>query len=429
MKRLEEPGALLASLRAGATVVLHSGYATPRGLTRVLARQAGAMPGARVVSMMPMGEAPYAQPGPASSLALYTFFPGKGLRAAFDAGRVQALRHPLSALPGLFDSGAWRADAVLLQVSPPDENGQVSLGISVDYMRAVLAQKPLVIAEINPRMPRTCGDSLLPVSAIGGFIDAEGGPEEAISPNADAVDEQIARNVAGLVGDGAVLQLGIGALPDRVAAHLGHLRRLGLHSGIISDSVRPLIESGALDNSAKRHKPGVSVTAMAGGSQSFYGWLHRNAAVEFHPCSVTHDARVLAEMDGLCAINSALQVDLRGQANAETVAGRRIALPGGLPDFATGARRARGGRSILALRSTAGKQAASSIVAALDTDVPTLAADQIDFVVTEYGVAPMHGDSLAARAAALTAIAHPDHRDALARRVKKETMALEGASR
>lgn len=417
MKRLENPDALLAGLREGTTIVLHSGFAEPRGLARMLARQACAMQGVRVVSMMPMGEAPYGQPGLASQLALYTFFPGKGLRAALDAGQVQALRHPLSAIPSLFDSGAWRADVLLLQVSSPDEHGRVSLGVSVDYMRAVLAQRPVVIAEINPRMPQTCGDTLLPVSEIDWFVEAIDAPEEAIAAPADAVDEQIARNVASLVDDGAVLQVGIGTLPDRVAAHLGHLQHLGLHSGIVTEAVRPLIESGALDNSTKRFKPGVSVAAMAGGSQSFYDFLDRNVAIELHPCSTTHDARLLVGMDGLCAINSVLQVDLHGQANAETVAGRRISLPGGLPDFASGARRARGGRSILALRSTVGRKAMSSIVAKLDTGDPTLKADQVDFVVTEYGVAPMHGGDLSMRAAALVAVAHPDHRDELARQV------------
>ena len=375
------------------------------------------MRGVRVVTMMPMGESPYAQPEPGSYLDLYTFFPGKGLRAAVNANQARALRHPLSALPGLFDTRTWRADALFLQVSSPDEDGLVSLGISVDYMRAVLSQRPLVVAEINPRMPRTCGDTLLHVSEIDWFIEAKEAPQSVEPARADAVDDKIAHNVAGLLFDGAVLQLGIGTLPDRVAANLTHLRKLGLHSGIITDAVRPLIESGSLDNSTKRFKPGVCVTAMAGGTQSFYDFLHRNPTVEFHPCSITHDAQVLAGIDGLCAINSVLQVDLQGRANAETVGGRRISLPGGLPDFASGSRRAKDGLSILAVRSTAGRNAASSIVANLDGNMPTLVADQIDYVVTEYGIAPMHVGNASNRADALIGIAHPDHREELARQV------------
>jgi len=199
MKRLDDPGALLASLPAGATLVLHTGFAEPRGLARTLAQHAAAMRRVRVVTMMPMGQAPYGEPEPAAHLELYTFFPGKGLRAALDAGRACALRHPLSVIPRLFDTGEWHADVLLLQVSPPDETGHVSLGLSVDYMRAVLAQRPTIIAEVNPRMPRTCGDTMLPVSAIDWFVDATEPPQDMATAPADAVDEQIARNVAGLV--------------------------------------------------------------------------------------------------------------------------------------------------------------------------------------------------------------------------------------
>ena len=419
MKRLEDPGAFLASLPADATLVLHSGFAEPRGLARALAQHAAAMRRVRVLAMMPMGEAPYAEPAPAAHLALHTFFPGKGLRAALDTGRVRALRHPLSAIPGLFSCGEWRADVLMLQVSPPDETGQVSLGVSVDYMRAVLAQRPVIVAEINPRMPRTCGATLLPASSIDWFVDATEGPQEMAPAAADEVDARIAHNVASLVRDGAVLQVGIGSLPDRVLGSLGHLRHLGLHSGIVTDAVRPLIESGALDNSTKRTNAGVSIATMAGGTQAFYDFLHRNPAIGFHPCSATHAAATLAGIDGLCAINSVLQVDLGGRSNAETAGGRRIALPGGLPDFATGARRARGGVSILALRSTAGKSGASSIVARLG-DTITLEADQVDFVVTEYGIASLHAGDAEARAAALLAVAHPGHRETLAQSFARE---------
>ena len=416
MKRLHDPGALLASLPEGCTVVMHSGCAEPQRLAREVAAHAAGMRGANLLTLMPMGQAPYGEPVPATQIHVATFFPGKGLRTALNAGRVRALRHPLSAIPGLFDSGAMKADAVLLQVSAPDETGHVSLGISVDYMRAVLGQAPLVIAEINPRMPRTCGDTRLAVSAIDWFVDAVDAPQEVAPTPADAIDEQIARNVAALVRDGAVLQVGIGALPDCVMGHLGHAKHLGLHTGIITDPVRLLIESGIIDNSRKRHFPGVGLTTMAAGTQSFYHFLHSNGAIEFHPCSLTHDAALLADIDGLCAINSVLQVDLAGNVNAECVDGRQISLPGGLPDFAAGARRARDGMSIIALRSAFGKHNASSIVPRLGTGTPvSVGYADVDFVVTEYGVAALRGLSTRQRADALIALARPEHREALAR--------------
>lgn len=416
MKPLHEIRGLPAVVRAGSTVVLHSGCAEPQFLARQLAEHASSLRGLNVLSMMPMGEAPYGAPGPAAELNVSTFFPGRGLRSALNEGRARALRHPLSAIPGLFDSGAIKADALLLQVSCPDQTGNVSLGISVDYMRAVLAQSPLVIAEINPRMPRTCGDTQVPVSAIDWFVDATEAPQEVPPAPADAVDELIASKVAGLVQDGAVLQVGIGSLPDAVLAQLGHLKHLGLHTGIVTDAVRPLIEAGVIDNSTKRRFPGVSVTTMAAGTESFYDFLNCNPAIEFHPCSLTHDATVLAGIDGLCTINSALQVDLAGNVNAETMNGRQISLPGGQPDFAAGSRLARGGISIIALRSSFGKQRTSNIVARLGPGTPaTLKADAVDFVVTEYGVAALQGKSVRERAAALIAVAHPEHRETLER--------------
>lgn len=416
MKRLNDLAAVLAGLGPGRTVVVHTACAEPLRLSRQLAEGAPALAGLNVVAMMPMGLAPYGEAGPASQLRVATFFPGKGLRAALNTGRARPLRYPLSAIPGLFDSGAMQADAVLLQVSPPDDTGHVTLGLSVDYMRAVLAQSLLVIAEINPRLPRTCGDTRLPASRIDWFVEAEGGPQEVPVVPADDVDRQIAHHVAGLVCDGAVLQVGIGSLPDCVLGQLGHLKHLGLHSGVITSPVQTLIESGVIDNSTKKRFRGISVTAMACGTQAFYDFLDGHPGIEFHVCSLTHGAAVLEQIDGLCAINSALQVDLAGNVNAETVAGQRISMPGGMPDFAAGARRARGGVSIVALRSSFGKQAASNIVARLDPASPaTITARDVDFVVTEYGVAALHGGSARQRAAALIAVAHPDHREALER--------------
>lgn len=416
MKRLNEPATFFAGLEGGVTVVIHSGCAEPRVLSRQLAAQAAAMKGARLLTLMPMGEAAYAAEAATAHLDVTTFFPGRGLRAAVDEGRARMLRYPLSAIPGLFDRGALKADVLLLQVSEPDDDGRVSLGVSVDYMHAVLAQSPLVVAEVNPRMPRTCGDSALHVSQIALSIDATEPPQPLPPAEGDEADRRIGQHVAGLLDDGAVLQVGIGSVPDQVLSGLGHLKHLGLHSGIVTDAIRPLIESGVIDNSTKARFTGVGVTTMAAGTQGFYDFLHRNPAIEFHPCALTHHREFLATIDGLCAINSALQVDLAGRINAERANGRQISLPGGLPDFAAGASRARGGKSIIALRSSFAKGTQSNIVARLGEDVPvTVGPDEIDFVVTEYGAASLRGKGPAQRAKALIAVAHPEHRERLER--------------
>lgn len=422
MKPLPDFGALLGRLGSGCTLVMHSGCAEPPMLAREVARNAVSMRGMHLLTLMPMGEAPYGEAGLVSQLDIATFFPGRGLRQALNSGRVRPLRHALSAIPTLFDTGAMRADAVLLHVSPPDATGHVSLGVSVDYMRSVLAQSPLVVAEINPAMPATCGDTRVPVDQIDWFIEG-GEPVQAVAPSeTDEVDARIARHVAGLVRDGSVLQVGIGSLPDAVLGQLGHLKHLGLHSGVVTDAVRPLIESGVIDNSTKHRFAGTSVTTMAAGTQGFYDFLHRNATLEFHPCSLTHAADVLASIDGLCAINSALQVDLRGNVNAEAANGRLVSLPGGLPDFAAGAARSKGGASIVALRSTFGREGASNVVAKLGSTTPaTVGASEVDFIVTEHGVARVRGASTNERASGLIAVAHPRHRESLERELHSQT--------
>jgi acyl-CoA hydrolase len=212
-----------------------------------------------------------------------------------------------------------------------------------------------------------------------------------------------------------VLQLGVGSLPERVLAKLGHLKHLGLHTGILGEGVRKLIESGAVDNSTKGVKAGVSVATMALGSTGFYTFLHDNAAIEMHPCAMTHDASVLHAVGNLHAINSALQIDIVGRVNAEWAGSRRVSLPGGLSDFARAAAMQPRGRSIIALRSV-DRHGASNIVSHLRTDVPcSLDSQHVDFFVTELGIASMRGHSATQRRLALAAISHPNHRDTLLR--------------
>jgi 4-hydroxybutyrate CoA-transferase len=411
MKPLADFQEIVAFLRPGSNVVLHSACAEPLYLASQLASHAKSLHDVRLITLMPMGEAPYAAPQTETHLSLTTFHPGKGLRRAASAGRVEVLRTSLGGIPRLFRDRVLKADVVMLQLSPPDENGRLSLGLAVDYMRAVLEQRPLVVAEINPLIPRTCGDTLIAETAIDFVTESRGPPQSMAAAKPDQIDQRIADNVAGLVRHGAVIQAGIGALPELVLARLGSLRDLGIHSGIVSDSLLALIERGAVTNARKKHFAEKCVATMAAGTQSFYAALHENPAIEFHPCSVTHNVDLIAELDGFCAINSVLQIDLLGRANAERVDDKIISAPGGLPDFARGATLAKGGMSIIALRATARDGARSNILAQLPKGAPvTVAADNIDCVVTEYGVARVSGLGAAGRARALIAIAHPDFR-------------------
>lgn len=419
MKLIEDIQEILPSLRPRSSVVLHSGCAEPRYLARQLADHAAALRDVRVYTMMPMGDAPYAA-APAASLPLVTFFPGRGLRKAATSGRAEVVRIALSGIPKLFQERAVRADVLMLQLSPPDEEGTMSLGISVDYMRAVLEQRPMVIAEINPSMPRTCGDTIIRDHEIGYIVQSRCPPQPVPPAEPEAVDRGIADHVADLIGHGAVIQTGIGSLPELVLGRLASLRDLGIHSGIVTDALMPLLEKGVVTNATKKRFQGRCVTSMAAGSQDFYNALHRNPAIEFHPCSLTHDVGVIAGIDGFCAINSVLQIDLGGRANAERVDGKTISAPGGLPDFAQGATLAKDGKSIIALRATSNGGSRSNILAELPADAPvTVTAAHIDYVVTEYGVARLRDLDPTGRAKALVAIAHPDFRAELNKHATK----------
>ena len=418
-RSLVDFGEVAQHLTPGASVVLHSAYAEPNFLAEELAQAGQALQDVCVYTLMPTGLTPYAAPELDGHLRLRTFYPGKGLRAAVNAGRAEIIRSPLSAIPGLFRSRTLKADVLLLQLSPPDAQGRMSLGIAVDFMRAVLEQDPIVVAEVNPAMPHTCGDSSIGIGQVDYVVEARTPPNTIGASVPDEIDKRIAEHVAGLIGHGAVLQVGIGSISDLVLGHLTHLRNLGIHSGIVTDAIVPLIQGGMVTNAGKRSFPGKTVATMAAGTQAFYDFLHQNPLVEFHPCDVTHGAELLAGTEGLCAINTVLQIDLAGQANAERIDGKTISSIGGLNDFAKGAVAAKGGRSIITLRSASRDAQRSNILADYPAGVPvSLGAADIDFVVTEHGVAAIRGLGPSELALALIAVAHPDHRPALRRSLR-----------
>ncbi len=419
MKQIGGLADILSLFTPGSTVVLHSAFAEPTGLGAQLAGHCQALSGVRVFSLMSMGTAPYASSKPAKALSLNTFFPGSSTRKAINDGRVQLWPERLSAIPPLFDSGKITADFLFLQVSAPDKDGNMSLGISVDYMRSVMMQNPIIVAEVNSKMPYTYGDTVLSADQIDYAIDATEPPQTIPLARHDDIDERIAENVAGLLEDGVVVQFGIGSIPDLTLSRMGHLRNIGIHSGLITDAIVPLMKAGVVTNATKREFTGKVVTTMAGGTQAFYDFLHTNPAVAFQPSSYTHNMDVLAGIDRFFAINSVLQIDLAGRANAERIGSKIISSPGGLPDFARGATASNGGASVIAMRSTALGGQASSIVPSLSPSAPvTIDADHIDYVVTEHGVAHIRGLDVGARAAALANIAHPEFRtDLLTRRI------------
>jgi acyl-CoA hydrolase len=345
------------------------------------------------------------------SVTLMSYGALGSLRALSRAGRLQVVACNYSALPKLFASGALPCDVGFVQVSPPDSDGNCSLGIGVDYVADAIAHTPVLIAEVNRRMPDTVGTARIPISRFSAMVETDRPLLEAPERAADQTERDIARHVAALVEDGDTLQLGIGSLPSAVLEALSGHADLGIHSGMISDPVVRLVDKGVITGAGKQIDAGVIVTGAALGTSDLYQRIPE-LPVEFRPASYTHDPGVLSQLRNLVAINSAIEVDLTGQVGAELRRGVYVGAVGGQADF-TRAASTTGARSIIALRSRSGGK--STIRAALQAGAVTTARADVDYVVTEYGAARLSGASLAERGRRMTAIAAPEYREQLER--------------
>jgi acyl-CoA hydrolase/GNAT superfamily N-acetyltransferase len=339
------------------------------------------------------------------------FFIGANVREAVHDGRADFMPVFLSELPELIRSRRIRVDVALVQVSPPDRHGFVSLGVSVDVVRAAVDAAALVIAEVNPRMPRTLGDSFLHIDRIHRLVAVDAPLYQHAREPLGEVERAIGANVASLVPDGATLQTGIGKIPDAVLAALAHRHDLGVHTEMLSDGVMELVRAGAITGRKKTLLPGKLVTSFVMGTQALYDWVDENPAIEMRPSDFTNDPFVIARNDAMIAINSCLAVDLTGQVAADTLLGRFFSGIGGQVDFVRGAARSKGGKAIIALPSTAKDGQVSRIQAVLDEGAGVVTSrGDVRYVVTEHGVADLWGKNIRERSLALVAIAHPDHR-------------------
>jgi acetyl-CoA hydrolase len=340
-------------------------------------------------------------------------FVGRNVREAVNAGRADFTPVFLSEVPQLFET-TLPLDVALVQVSPPDKAGFCSLGISVDCARPAALAARTVIAQVNARMPRTLGDSFLHVSQINYLVAADAELPEVVCESPDAASRAIARNVAGLIEDGSTLQTGIGSVPNAVLEALSGHKRLGVHTEMFSDGLLDLIESGAVDCSLKTYHTGKVVASFVMGSRRLYDFVDDNPLVEMHPVTFTNDPAHIALNDRMVSINSAIEVDLTGQVCADSIGHQLYSGIGGQLDFIRGASRARGGKAIIAMPSTARGSVTSRIVAELrpGAGVVTTRGD-VHYVVTEHGVADLHGRTIRERARSLIGIAEPRFRDGL----------------
>jgi acyl-CoA hydrolase len=404
----------LEAVGSGQRVYIHPGAAEPEALVRALIARAPALRDVDVIHLMTLGDAGYVRPGMEPHLRHAAMFVGANVREAVNSGRADYIPVHLSEIPGLFTSGALPIDVALIQVSPPDAHGFCSFGVGVDCTKAAASVARTVIAEVNTEMPRTLGDSFIHVRKLDAVVEVSRPVLELPRKPATDLHRAIALHVAGLIPDGATLQMGIGGVPDAVLPLLRDRRDLGVHTEMFSDGIMDLIEAGVLTNERKTLHRGKIVAGFMMGSKKLYDFVHNNPIIELHPNEYTNDPVVIAAHDRMVAINSALEVDLTGQVCSDSMGSAIYSGVGGQVDFIRGAARAREGRPIIALPSTAKDGAVSRLVPVLSpgSGVVTTRAD-VHYVVTEYGVAFLHGKTLRERAEALIAIAHPKFRDEL----------------
>ncbi len=395
----------------GRRILIGSGAAEPVSLVKAMVEKGTHLADNEVVHLLTLGPAPYVEPEYAERFRHIAFFIGANVRSAVQEGRADFMPVFLSEIPELIRSRRVRIDVALIQVSPPDTHGYVSLGVSVDIVRSAVESATLVIAEVNPRMPRTHGDSFFHVSLCDKLVPVDTPLLEIHAEPLDEVAREIGRHIARLIPDGATLQTGIGKIPDAVLAQLGDHNDLGVHTEMLSDGVMRLVEAGVITGKRKTQLRGKLVTSFIMGSRQLYEWAHENPAIEMRASDFTNDPGVIASNDRMVAINGALAVDLTGQVAADTLGGRFFSGIGGQVDFIRGARRSRGGKPIISLPSTAKGGKVSRIQAVLEpgTGVVTSRGD-VHYVVTEYGVADLWGKNIRERALALINIAHPDFR-------------------
>lgn len=405
----------VAGIRSGHHVFVHGGASTPLSLLDGLVSRADELSDVELMHLHTEGRAAYADPELASSFRVANLFVGPNVRRSFDADRVDYIPVFLSEIPALFRSGRRRLDVALLHVSPPDPKGYCTLGVNVDVARAALDVADLVIAQINPNMPRVHGDGFVHVDRIDHAVEVDDPIPEAVAAPLSDAEKAIGANVAGIVEDGATLQMGIGAVPNAVLASLGDHRHLGIHTEMWSDGALPLLEAGVIDNSRKRIHPGKTVAGFMAGTRALYDHVDDNPSVIGLDIAYVNAPAVIARNPKVTAINSAVEIDLTGQVCADSVGSRIVSGVGGQMDFIRGASISEGGKPIIAITSRTGR-GRSRIV-------PTLAAGagvvttraHVHFVVTEFGVADLYGKTLGERAAALTSIADPADRDDLER--------------
>ncbi|WP_345241704.1 acetyl-CoA hydrolase/transferase family protein [Nibrella saemangeumensis] len=412
---LVSPQQAVSCIQSGNRVFVHSVAQTPHTLINAMVARSEELKDVEIVHIHTEGILPYLDEKYQGVFRGNAFFIGSNMRKQVNQGLADYVPIFLSEIPLLFSKRILPIDVALIQVSPPDKHGYCSLGPSVDVSLSAIKSAKYVVAQINPNVPRTHGDGMIPVSAIHAAVEVNDPIYEVKVGTISDVERKIGQHVASLVEDGATLQLGIGGIPNAVLAELIHHKALGIHTEMFSDGVIDLVERGVITGENKRVLPYKVVSSFVMGSRRVYDFIHDNPAVTMKEASYTNDTAIIRRNPKVTAVNSAIEIDLTGQVCADTIGTFQYSGVGGQMDFVRGASLSEGGKPIIALPSVT-KKGESKIVPFLKEGAGvTTTRAHVHYIVTEYGIANLYGQNLRQRAKSLISIAHPEHRESLER--------------
>lgn len=420
-RRLCTAGEAVRAIRSGQRVFMSGMCSVPQTLLKALVAYAPELRDVEIVQVLTIGDSSYVAPGMEQHIRVNTLFISPNVRSGVNEGRVDFTPVFLSEIPELC-RGPLRPEVALIQVSPPDEDGFCSFGVEVGISKPAALASAKIIAEVNQQMPRSLGDSFIHVSRLDKIVEVDHGLPELPMGSGDPIELAIGRHIAGLIDDGATLQMGIGGIPDGVLQTLrtAGVRDLGIHTEMFSDGVIDLVELGVVTNARKTIHRGKIVAGFVLGTRRLYEFLHNNPIVEMHPIDYTNDPFVIAQNERMIAINAAIEVDITGQVCADSFGHSFYSGVGGQIDFVRGTARSKGGKPIITLPSTAKGDTVSRIVPALKPGAGVVTSrNDVHYVVTEYGVAYLHGRTIRQRVQALIDVAHPKFRDELTARAKE----------
>lgn len=402
-------------VRNGDFIVVPTGVGEPPSLLTALSEQRLDFRDVKVGQILAMRKYGYIDPATVDHVRHVAYFFGGATRAGGQAGWIDFIPNYFSEIPAQIERGQMPADVVFSMASPMDGEGYFALSLGADYTMAAVAKARAVVLEVNPNVPYAFGNCRVHVSKVAALVESEEPVLEVGLPKIGSVQQAIGKYVADMIEDGSTLQIGYGGIPDAVVMQLTHKRDLGIHTEMIGDGILSLVESGAVTNRRKNYLPGKMIATFALGSNKLYRFMERNPLLEIHPVNFTNDPSLAGMNDNLVAINATLQIDLLGQCGSESLGSAPFSGTGGQSDFVRAANRSRGGKAFIVLPSTAKDDAISRIVPVLSPGTHvTTSKNDINYVVTEYGVAQLRGKSAKERARALIGIAHPAFRSELA---------------